>query len=339
MVETKTVDTSGPFTVTPRVRYQLDNHLGSASLEVDGAGLVIGHEEYHLYETTAYWSTSSAAEVSRKRYRYTGKEKDEETGLYYYGARYYAPWLGRWTSADPAGLEGGLNFHEYAASNPVRFMDPNGRKPLNPNDPNVQRLCNLGLSDTDIQKLVDLGPTARSQTVDTEDSGGPGESPKRRTNPNPSPSGLPPGPTGSGRPSDTNILAGPGEHHGAGAKGSGNAEGNGRGTGPGNTLLDFAVFVMGIMGMQLPSEDGVSGGIPGGSGGEKNASATGQAAWLTLNVAWGKAVGAFRKIKSITNSFGQRAASRIEQWITKKKEERSSQEMALLESPLAPEES
>ncbi|WP_437926232.1 hypothetical protein WMF37_45570 [Sorangium sp. So ce291] len=46
MVETKTVDTSGPFTVTPRVRYQLDNHLGSASLEVDGAGLVIGYEEY-----------------------------------------------------------------------------------------------------------------------------------------------------------------------------------------------------------------------------------------------------------------------------------------------------
>ncbi len=38
MVETKTVDTSGPFTVTPRVRYQLDNHLGSASLEVDGGG-------------------------------------------------------------------------------------------------------------------------------------------------------------------------------------------------------------------------------------------------------------------------------------------------------------
>ena len=39
-----------------------------------------------------------------KRYRYTGKERDEENGLYYHGARYYAPWLGRWTSCDPAGL-------------------------------------------------------------------------------------------------------------------------------------------------------------------------------------------------------------------------------------------
>ncbi|XXX53456.1 RHS repeat-associated core domain-containing protein [Sorangium sp. So ce124] len=126
MVETKTVDTSGPFTVTPRVRYQLDNHLGSASLEVDGAGLVIGYEEYHPYGTTAYWSASSAVEVSRKRYRYTGKEKDEETELYYHGARYYAPWLGRWTSADPAGLVDGPNLYQYVRGNPIRLVDANG---------------------------------------------------------------------------------------------------------------------------------------------------------------------------------------------------------------------
>ncbi|WP_437710025.1 SpvB/TcaC N-terminal domain-containing protein [Sorangium sp. So ce448] len=130
MVETKTVDTAGPFTVTPRVRYQLDNHLGSASLEVDGAGLVIGYEEYHPYGTTAYWSASSAAEVSRKRYRYTGKEKDEETGLYYHGARYYAPWLGRWTSADPAGMVDGPNLYAYVRGNPVILHDPEGKEGL-----------------------------------------------------------------------------------------------------------------------------------------------------------------------------------------------------------------
>ncbi|WP_437624402.1 polymorphic toxin type 43 domain-containing protein [Sorangium sp. So ce1151] len=127
MVETKTVDTSGPFTVTPRVRYQLDNHLGSASLEVDGAGLVIGYEEYHPYGTTAYWSARSGVEVSAKRYRYTGKERDEETGLYYHGARYYAPWLGRWTAADPAGMVDGPSLYTYARDNPTTLFDPDGR--------------------------------------------------------------------------------------------------------------------------------------------------------------------------------------------------------------------
>ncbi|MGK3997606.1 RHS repeat-associated core domain-containing protein [Sorangium sp. So ce1024] len=126
MVETKTVDTSGPFTVTPRVRYQLDNHLGSASLEVDGAGLVIGYEEYHPYGTTAYWSAASGIEVSQRRYRYTGKEKDEETGLYYHGARYYAPWLGRWTSSDPAGMVDGPNLFAYCGNSPIAFRDPRG---------------------------------------------------------------------------------------------------------------------------------------------------------------------------------------------------------------------
>jgi uncharacterized protein RhaS with RHS repeats len=85
LVETKTVDVDavGVFTPVPRTRFQLDNHLGSASLEVDESGLVIGYEEYHPYGTTAYASGRSGVEVSGKRYRYTGKERDEETGLYY----------------------------------------------------------------------------------------------------------------------------------------------------------------------------------------------------------------------------------------------------------------
>jgi RHS repeat-associated protein len=64
--------------------------------------------------------------VSAKRYRYTGKERDEETGLYYHGARYYAPWLGRWTAADPAGMVDGPNLYEYVRGNPVRLNDPSG---------------------------------------------------------------------------------------------------------------------------------------------------------------------------------------------------------------------
>jgi RHS repeat-associated protein len=74
---------------------------------------VVSYEEYHPYGTTSYQAGQTAAEVSLKRYRYTGKERDEETGLYYHGARYSAAWLGRWTAADPAGMVDGPNLYAY----------------------------------------------------------------------------------------------------------------------------------------------------------------------------------------------------------------------------------
>ncbi|OFX59375.1 MAG: hypothetical protein A2W84_12505 [Bacteroidetes bacterium GWC2_40_13] len=78
---------------TEVVRYQYDNHLGSASLELDESANIISYEEYHPFGTTSYRSGRSETETSLKRYKYVGKERDEETGLYYYGARYYAAWL------------------------------------------------------------------------------------------------------------------------------------------------------------------------------------------------------------------------------------------------------
>ena len=87
----------------------------------------ITYEEYHPYGTSAYRAEGAAIGVSRRRYRYTGKERDEETGLYYHGARYYAAWLGRWTAADPSGLIGGANLYQYVSGNPIALMDPDGR--------------------------------------------------------------------------------------------------------------------------------------------------------------------------------------------------------------------
>jgi RHS repeat-associated protein len=104
-------------------------------MELDETGLVISYEEYHPYGTTAYHAVASGVEVSAKRYRYTGKEKDEETGLYYHGARHYAPWLGRWTSADPAGLVDGVNLYRYGRNRPVVLIDPTGLDPVLENDP------------------------------------------------------------------------------------------------------------------------------------------------------------------------------------------------------------
>ena len=111
------------------IRYQFGNHLGSASLELGKDGALISYEEYHPYGTIAFQAGRSAAEVSLKRYRYTGMERDEETGLAYHRVRYYAPWLGRWTSADPAGLMGGVAVYEYSRNNPNRFIDLDGRQP------------------------------------------------------------------------------------------------------------------------------------------------------------------------------------------------------------------
>ncbi|MBK8941029.1 MAG: RHS repeat-associated core domain-containing protein [Polyangiaceae bacterium] len=85
------------------------------------------YEEYAPYGTSAYRSAKSGVEVSARRYRYTGKERDDETGLYYYGARYYAAWLGRWTSADPLGIGAdGPGVYNYVRGSPVVYSDPSG---------------------------------------------------------------------------------------------------------------------------------------------------------------------------------------------------------------------
>jgi RHS repeat-associated protein len=122
MVETKTIDAAAPL-----LRYQITDHLDSPCLEVDDVGRSISYEQHHPYGTTAYRAVDASIEADRKRYRHTGKERDEDTGLYYHGARYYAAWLGRWTAADPSGTASGTNRYEYVAGNPVRSRDLDGR--------------------------------------------------------------------------------------------------------------------------------------------------------------------------------------------------------------------
>jgi RHS repeat-associated protein len=107
------------------IRYQFGNRVGSASLELDEGARVISYEEYAPFGSTTYQAASGLTEAP-KRYRFTGKERDEESGFYYSVARYYAPWLGRWTAADPAGLVDGDDLYRYARDNPVSFTDPGG---------------------------------------------------------------------------------------------------------------------------------------------------------------------------------------------------------------------
>ena len=107
-------------------RYNYSDHLNSSCIEADEAGAVISLEEYYIYGGTAYQAKSN--NISQKRYRFNGKEKDDETGLYYYGARYYAPWLCRWVSCDPAGIEGsGFNMYWFCSGNPISRVDLDGK--------------------------------------------------------------------------------------------------------------------------------------------------------------------------------------------------------------------
>lgn len=110
-------------------RYQLHDHLGSASIEVDKAGVLISLEEFTPYGDTAYLAWNKSVKAAAKRYRYTGMERDEESGLSYHHARYYIPWLGRWLSPDPIGIDGGLNLYCYCGNDPVGRLDPKGTSP------------------------------------------------------------------------------------------------------------------------------------------------------------------------------------------------------------------
>ncbi len=158
--------------------YYHSDHLGSASLITDCNG-----EEYQRIEYTPYgetWVEKTSNKGSEYLpYKFTGKEMDEETGLYYYGARYLDPKYSRWLSTDPALGEyvplapvndeakkhnqnlpgmGGIynsvngNLYHYAGNNPIRYTDPDGRKIFDSNwwRRNRDELIGIGLDSLEI---------------------------------------------------------------------------------------------------------------------------------------------------------------------------------------------
>lgn len=80
-----------------------------------------------VIDRAAYDSFGNGTVSSITRYAYTGREWDEEAGLYYYRARWYDSQQGRFISEDPIGLEGGINLYGYVENDPVNAIDPLGQ--------------------------------------------------------------------------------------------------------------------------------------------------------------------------------------------------------------------
>ncbi|MBK9284053.1 MAG: RHS repeat-associated core domain-containing protein [Sphingobacteriaceae bacterium] len=106
---------------TPAIKYEIENNIGSSMVLLDDTGATVNTQEYYPFGETSFGS------YAKKRYQYVGKERDEESGLYYYGARYYSPWICRFFGVDP--LAADFPFYtpyNYAGNKPINKIDIDG---------------------------------------------------------------------------------------------------------------------------------------------------------------------------------------------------------------------
>jgi RHS repeat-associated protein len=107
------------------IQYYHSDHLGSSNVITDATGAQIGFTEF-----TPYGSTFKQTGSFDPKHKFTGKELDSSTGLYYYGARYYDPFFGRFITPDtivqaPYDPQS-LNRYSYCRNNPINLVDPTG---------------------------------------------------------------------------------------------------------------------------------------------------------------------------------------------------------------------
>jgi len=116
--------------------YHHTDHLGGSNVSTDSSGKVVEVNDYYPYGSSRIEERAGNYENNKL---YTGKELDRSSELYYYGARYYDPLIGRFTSVDPWGGDisdpQSLNKYAYVRNNPLKYVDPTGETPDSITDP------------------------------------------------------------------------------------------------------------------------------------------------------------------------------------------------------------
>lgn len=114
----------------PKIFYYEADGLGSVTSLTDPTGAVAAT---YTYDSFGFMTNSTGSATNW--YRYTGRQFDSDTALYYYRARYYDPTTGRFLNEDPARFSAGVDFYTYVGNRPLNFRDPSGRCPAPNNTP------------------------------------------------------------------------------------------------------------------------------------------------------------------------------------------------------------
>jgi RHS repeat-associated protein len=116
----------GAVSTTTKLSYVHNDHLGTPQVMTDEAGAVVWRAVYDPFGK----ATVDGSSTVEMNVRFPGQYFDNETGLHYNYFRYYDPSTGRYLTADPIGLQGGLNTYAYVGGNPLYWTDPSGLDPF-----------------------------------------------------------------------------------------------------------------------------------------------------------------------------------------------------------------